>query len=95
MIVFIIIHFISSTLYATDTFVKEQQHVHVHYHIHENSNHKHKHVHAKINSSSMIDFFINLNQTEFTIFYSKENYLEETFLIINPAQQSIFRPPIV
>jgi len=94
MIVFIIIHFISSTLYATESFVKEQQHVHIHHHTHDNLSHKHKHVHAKVNSVSSVDFFINLNKVEFAFASLKEKYIEEISITLNPLQHAIFRPPI-
>ncbi len=107
IIIFIALHLISSTLYATKT-VSNQHNVgthphkcsfhddtHKHYHTHNGSTHQHKHSHAQ-KTINLLDFFVELDNNKPCItLYSKENYLEIKYYISNPSLKSLFRPPIV
>ena len=96
MVILITLHLISSNLYATKTFIKQHNlHEHYYFHSHNSSNHLHKHSHTQTNVN-LLDFFVHLEDTKkFSIFYSREKYLETIYFIPNPTLESLFRPPKV
>lgn len=109
IIILIALHLISSTLYATKSFLKQHNvdldthecsfhqdtNNHEHFHTHNGSAHSHNHCHAQKNIN-LLDFFVQSNDTKQSIIsYSKEKYLETKHFISNPLLESIFRPPVV
>jgi hypothetical protein len=106
MIIFIALHLISSTLYATASFSNQHnidfnthecsfyEHAHEHHHTHNGSAHQHKHSHSQTNMS-VLDFFVQLEHTyQSNNTNPKQKYLETRHFIANPELESIFRPPI-
>ena len=107
MIIFIALHLMSSTLYATKSFSNQDsvdfnthecsfhEHAHEHHHTHNGSTHQHKHNHTQTHIN-LLDFFVHVdNNKQLTALYSKQKYLENIYFISNPKLESIFRPPIV
>jgi ABC-type nickel/cobalt efflux system permease component RcnA len=106
MIIFIALHLISSTLYATTSFSNQHnvdfnthkcsfhEHSHEHHHTHNSSTHQHKHSHTQTHIN-LLDFFVHVDNNQFIHFNSTQKYLETRYFISNPQLESIFRPPIV
>lgn len=95
MIIFIILHLISNSLYATKSVTQKQENIHEHVHYHNNSIHLHKHSHVQTNIH-LIDFFEHSHDGDrLIILKQKKRYLETQYFISNPTLRSIFRPPIV
>ena len=103
VIILITLHLVSSSLYATKTFLeKDYTHshtngcnIHQHHHFHNGFNHKHKHSHSQINIH-FVDFFTDIQNTNFSNFSnSTQIYLETVVWIPNPTLDSLFRPPKV
>ena len=107
MIAFIVLHFISSNLYATKNFIKQNNihsntrkcyshnYIHEHVHTHSSSNHLHKHSHSPVNAN-FFDYYVNFNDTnQFEISLLKEKYFKTIYWLSSPIKESLFRPPIV
>jgi len=95
MIILIALQLISSSLYATNTFIQKHQNIHQHSHLHSNSNHSHKHSHPQVNTH-ISDFFIDSDKSDiFIALCTKESYREAKYFISNPTLKAPFRPPII
>ena len=95
MIIFIVLHLISNSLYAAKSVAQKQENIHEHVHYYNNSTHLHTHSHVQTNIY-LIDFFEYSHDTNrLSTLKQKENYLETQYFISNPTLSSIFRPPIV
>jgi len=92
IILFIAFHLMSSSAYATKTFLDKD---HIHQHSHNNSNHQHKHSHTQVNIN-YLDFFNDSHDINLYDFSNpKQTYLEIISWIPSPTLKSLFRPPIV
>jgi hypothetical protein len=103
LMILIALHLISSSLYATKTFLdKDSIHAniqkctiykHRHHHFHNDSHHQHKHSHIQINIS-YADLFTNTYDINLYDFENtKQTYLETASWIPNPILESLYRPP--
>ncbi len=98
MIILIVLHLISSNLFATKSFLDKEHHhsnphtpmIHQHHHAHHGSTHHHKHSHAQLS----MDFFA---YTDYVALCSVSNTsqveIQVSFWISDPALDSLFRPP--
>ena len=101
VVVLIILHLLSSSAFATKTFldINHLHHdidtcaVHEHHHHHHGSHHQHKHSHSQTNVN-YVDFFKDTHNINlYDISNSKQTYLETISWIPNPRLESLFRPP--
>lgn len=103
VIILIAFHLLSSSAYATKTFLDKEHlrseihkctiHEHQHIHFHNGSNHQHKHSHAQVNIN-YVDFFTDTYNTNLSDFTNpRQTYIETASWIPNPTLESLFRPP--
>lgn len=101
LIILIAFHLMSSSVYATKTFLdkdnihKSAIHEHQHNHSHNGSNHQHKHSHSNSQINiNYADFFTYTNDINLYDFSNpSQTYLETVSWIPDPTLESLFRPP--
>ena len=101
IIILIAFHLLSSSAYATKTFLDKKHmnndtqkcFIHQHQHSHNGSHHQHKHAHSQINLN-YVDFFTKIYDWNLYDFSNpKQVYLETVAWIPDPTLESLFRPP--